>query len=328
MYMTERGMTDRKSRMDTRWKPPDAIARLLPRAETPIVPKHSIAGRALVAVIAIMSFLASLTIGAVLLVRSAAIEWQSDVAREITIQVRPMPGRDFEADVARAVGIARAFPGVADVRPYSKEESARLLEPWLGGGLALDELPVPRMIVVKLASREEIDLALLRKVLTERVAGASLDDHRAWAERMRAMARTTIIIGVGLLILMLVATVLSVIFATRGAMAVNRPIIEVLHFVGARSEFIARQFQRHFLVLGLQGGMIGSGLAALLFVIAKLAVGMIAGTASGDQLAALFGAFALGVTGYAAIAAQAVLIAVVTAAASRWTVSRTLAAVE
>ena len=53
---------------------------------------------------------------------------------------------------------------------------------------------------------------------------------------------------------MLAATVLSVIFATRGAMATNRPIVEVLHFIGAKSGFIAGQFQRHFLMLGLEGG--------------------------------------------------------------------------
>ena len=47
------------------------------------------AGRALVAVVAIMTFLASITTGAVLLVSASAAEWQSEVASEITIQVRP-----------------------------------------------------------------------------------------------------------------------------------------------------------------------------------------------------------------------------------------------
>ena len=327
MCTIEASMTDHRTDQDQNITTQRAMAELPTLTESSIVPKRSIAGRALVAVIAIMSFLASLTTGAVLLVRSAAVDWQSDVAREITIQVRPTPGRDLEAEVARAVEIVRAFPGIGEIRPYSKEESARLLEPWLGGGLALDELPVPRMIVVKLASSDGIDLAPLRKILTERVTGASLDDHRAWIEHMRAMARTTILGGVGLLILMLAATVLSVIFATRGAMAANRPIIEVLHFIGAKNGFIANQFQRHFLVLGLEGGIIGGGLAMLLFGAANIAAGMSVGTAGGDQLAALFGAFALGIGGYVAIVAQIALIAVVTASSSRWTVDRTLEAV-
>ena len=64
----------------------------------------------------------------------------------MTIQIRPVRARPRRRGES-AAEIARGFPGVSEVRPYSKEESARLLEPWLGSGLALDELPVPRVIV-------------------------------------------------------------------------------------------------------------------------------------------------------------------------------------
>src|SRR3954464_12585158 len=75
------------------------------RAEASIVPEDSISGRALLAVIAIMTFLATLTLGAVVLVRSSAGEWQSAVAREVTIQIRPSAERNIEADVQRAVAL-------------------------------------------------------------------------------------------------------------------------------------------------------------------------------------------------------------------------------
>src|SRR5258708_7865492 len=101
----------------------------LPRVETPIVPTDTIGGRALVAVVAIMTFLASLTTGAVMLVYAAAGEWQSEVAREVTIQVRPVSGRDLETEVARAAEIARGTSGIVDVRIFSKDESARLIDP-------------------------------------------------------------------------------------------------------------------------------------------------------------------------------------------------------
>src|SRR3954470_16066713 len=182
-------------RMDQELMTPRAMTGYMPVGDTPIVPKRSIAGRALVAVVAIMTFLASLTTGAVMLVRSAAVEWQSEVAREVTIQVRPGQGRDLDAEVARAVEIARAVPGVGEVRAYSKAESAGLLEPWLGSGLSLEELPVPRMIVVKL-SADGVDLEPLKKELAEKVGGASLDDHRAFIARMRSMAQTTIAGGI------------------------------------------------------------------------------------------------------------------------------------
>jgi cell division transport system permease protein len=304
------------------------MAGLLPKRDTPIVPKNSIAGRALVAVVAIMTFLASLMVGAVMLVRAAANDWQSDLSREITIQVRPETGQNFEGQIARAVEIAREFPGVREVRAYSKEESARLLEPWLGSGAALQDLPVPRIIVVRLAPSATPDLAQLRKLLNERVAGASLDDHRAWMDRMRSMANTTVLGGIGVLLLMLAATILSVAFATRGAMAANRPIVEVLHFIGATDGFIASQFQRHFLVLGLEGGLIGGGAAIVVFILAALAGKWGIGVTGGEQLATLFGTFVLGIEGYVAIAVQALVIAAVTALTSRQTVNQTLRTIE
>ena len=78
---------------------------------SPIVPRASISGRALVAVVAIMTFLASITTGTVLLVSASAAEWQSDVSSEITVQVRPAAGRDIERDSAAAVSRSRSRPG-------------------------------------------------------------------------------------------------------------------------------------------------------------------------------------------------------------------------
>jgi cell division transport system permease protein len=300
----------------------------LPRFETPLVPRNSISGRALIAVVAIMTFLASLTTGAVVLIGSAANEWQSDVAREVTIQIVPAPGRDLDAAVDKAATAARAFPGIGGVRAYSKEESSKLLEPWLGNGLKLDELPVPRLIVVKIASSAAPDIPQLRRLLAEQVPGATLDDHRGWIDRMRAMAGTAVAVGVTIMLLVIAATMLSVTFATRGAMATNKPVIEVLHFVGAKNGFIAGRFQRHFLLLGLQGGAIGGGAALVLFALAGVISGWFAGSAGAEQTAALFGSFSIGFTGYIAVLGQVVLIALVTAVTSRHTVNRTLDMIE
>ena len=299
----------------------------MPSGRTSIVPADSIAGRALVAVVAIMTFLAALTLGAVVLVRAAAGEWQSAVARELTIQVRPVEGRDTNAQVKKAADLAIATPGIVGVRAYSRGESARLLEPWLGTGLSLDDLPVPRLVVLRVATDRPPDLASLRQALAAQVPEASLDDHRGWVERMRTMTRTAVAVGLGVLALVIAATMLSVTFATRGAMAANRAVIEVLHFVGARDGFIAGQFQRHFLWLGLKGGMMGGAAAMLLFAIAGFLADWFKGTAGEEQLAALFGGFGLGAAGYGAIAGLVVLIAIVTAGTSRLTVYRTLASI-
>ncbi len=294
------------------------------RISAPIVPRSSIAGRALVAVVAIMTFLASLTTGAVLLVRASAAEWQSDVASEITIQLRPVQGRDMDKDVGAIVAAVRSQPGIVSVRPFSVEESAKLLEPWLGTGLSLADLPVPRVIVARVAPDGGLDLASLRGRVAAVAPSASIDDHRAWIERMRSTTGATVLAGIGILILVIAATIISVSFATRGAMAANRPIVEVLHFVGASDSYIANRFLRHFLRLGCEGGLIGVVAALLLFGFSESIGTWFSGTPAGDQFAALLGTFSLRPSGYLVLLAQAAVIALITALASRRTLFATI----
>jgi cell division transport system permease protein len=292
------------------------------RRETPLLAAGSIAGRALVIVVAIMTFLASMTAGTVELVASASTSWRSDISREATIQVRPRQGRNIEQDVARAAQIARQTPGVGEVKVYSKQESEKLLEPWLGAGLDITELPVPRLIELRINGRP--DFALLRRQLAEQAPSASVDDHRIWLQRLGAMASALVIVGVVIMMLVLVATALAIAFATRGAMAGNRHIIEVLNLVGASDDFIAREFQKHFLRLGLKGGAIGGGAAMLSFWLAGFLAARWNATPGGDQIEALFGTFALGLRGYLAVFVIAFIVAITTAVVSRVTVYRNL----
>ncbi|MBW7974033.1 ABC transporter permease, partial [Bradyrhizobium sp. BR 10289] len=275
------------------------------RNMSPIVPRASIHGRALVAVVAIMTFLASMTTGTVLLVSASAAEWQSDVASEITIQVRPQTGRDLDRDTAAVTEAMRAQPGIVEVKPFTKDESGKLLEPWLGTGLSMDDLPVPRMIIARVQPGTALDLGALRARVAQVAPSASVDDHRAWIERMRSMTNATVLAGLGILALVIIATIISVSFATRGAMAANRPIVEVLHFVGAGDRYIANRFLRHFLRLGLEGGVIGGGAAMLVFGFSESIAGWFSGTPVGDQFAALLGTFSLRPSGYIVLAVQA-----------------------
>ena len=145
---------------------------------------------------------------------------------------------------------------------------------------------------------------------------------------MRSATGATVVAGLGILALVIVTTIISVSFATRGAMAANRPIVEVLHFVGASDRYIANHFFRHFLMLGLQGGAIGGGAAVFVFGFSESVATWFSGTPVGDQFAALLGTFSLRPVGYLALAGQAVLIAGVTALASRRTLFSTLASIE
>ncbi len=289
-----------------------------------LIPGDSVAGRALVVVIAIMTFLACLTAGAALLVADASQAWRSDVLREATIQVKPRTGVDVDSIVAKAVAIASKSPGVEAARALSLAESEKLLEPWLGAGLDLSQLPIPRVILVRLRGQRPEDLPKLRSALASAVPEADLDDHRAWATRLGAMADAVVTLAAALFVLMIVAMGTAIGFATRGAMAGNREIVEVLHLVGATDAFIAREFQTHFRRLGFRGAAIGGLAAIAFFATASLLSFWWAGSPGDAEMAAMFGSFALRYSGYLALVAVCAIVTLLTGFLSREIVMRHL----
>ncbi|MBU1335314.1 MAG: cell division protein FtsX [Devosia sp.] len=303
----------------------ERILALLParKGAAPIVPEKSVAGRTLLLLITIMSFLSAVTLGGVVLVQKSAIAWSADVGREVTIQLRPVEGELMDSNLRTAVSLAEATPGVASARALTIEESQQLLEPWLGAGLDLTAIEIPRLVVVQLADPAEADIAGLERNLAA-VQGASLDTHAAWRQQLNTMAGTIVLSGLLVLILIGAATVLAIVFATRGAMATNREIVDVLHYIGASNKFIAGEFQGRFLSIGLQGGLLGTIAALLFFALVGTAAGNMLSSEAGAQVGVLFGRFALGLAGIIGIAAVVPVIAALTAITSRVTVRRFL----
>jgi len=293
-----------------------------PRAVNPIVPPRSVAGRALLVLVAIMSFLACLSVASVSVVSDRARGWQRQIAAELTIQVSTSGTQDVDAALLKARGIAEATPGVRSAEILSPNESSALLEPWLGSGFDPAELPVPRLISVRLDG--DADLQTLSRRLRDEVQGASLDDHGMWLKRLSRMSQAVTFAGLGIVGLVMAATALSVVFATRGAMAGNREVIEVLHFVGAEDSYVAGEFQRHFLLLGLKGAGLGGFAAIAVFAGLSLIGGVQGPTPEEAQLRSLLGGLTVGPPAYIGSFVTVVAIAVIIAGTARFTVRRTL----
>ena len=316
-------MTDRPQQPKTAQSTPKR-PEMKVRATGPLVPAQNVQGNALMLVIAIMAFLACLTFGAVSMVRATAASWQSEISREITIQIRPDDGLNMEKTLVEARDIALTFVGTSNGRIIDKEATARLLEPWLGSGLDIDELPVPRLVVITIDEAHPPDFLAMRETLAQKIPQASLDDHRTWVDRLVSMAHTTVMIGTGILVLVFTAMILTVVFATRGALSGNRHIVEVLHFVGAEASFVATEFQKHFLLISIKGSLTGGILAALCFAAAQIWQSRSIATPQYDQAVALFGSFSIGWIGYLGIVATMLVIAFLTTLTTRITVMRTI----
>lgn len=293
----------------------------------PIVQPASVAGRALTVVIAIMCFLACLTAGAVHMVYQSADEWFADIASEITVQVSPVEPDELEKKVTLVSLFLAKQPGVTRVSPLSNEESKELLEPWLGASDALSELPVPRLIAVEIDRKNPPDLPSLRAALTGNFSDVSLDDHRRWQAELKTVTRSLVLGGLTVLMLVAAATVASIVSATKSAMASNREIIEVLHFVGAHERFIAHEFEKHFLSIGIRAGFVGALGATIVFLLLPLIMRLLGGGGlAAAEFRQLIGTAVLEWQGYMLFVVVVVVVATLCMVTSRFGVYRILKA--
>ena len=290
-----------------------------------IVPAGTVTGTSLTLVVTIMCFLACLTAGAVYMINQSASAWLRNVSSEVTIQIEPRENTDTERVLRDVTVYLAGQPGIRGVRPLSLESATELLEPWLGKSEILKELPVPRLIALELDRSAPPDLDRLRAGLSEQFKSASLDDHRLWQQQIRAVTRSLALGGIAILILVGAATMAIIISATRSAMASNREIVEVLHFVGATDRFIAREFETQFLRLGIRAGFVGAACAmAIFFMMPSITEALGGGTLTMAEFRRLIGAGTLDILGYLVLVLVVLIIAVLCMFTSRVSVKRIL----
>ncbi|MGE3832472.1 MAG: cell division protein FtsX [Parvibaculaceae bacterium] len=237
----------------------------------PIMPARAASLRTLTIAMAVMCYLACLAAGGLVLINRSVEAWKSDLAREVTVQIREIDGRDMEQEIKKAEAILKSTQGVLAVKVLSREEALALLEPWLGNLGSLGDLPIPRLITVTIDPASPPDLDALEKSLAAEVPGASLDTHKRWQSELTRMASVLTSIALAILGLIGFCAIAIVVFATRSALEANREVVAVLHLVGARDGFIARQVWGRFLKTGLTAGLIGLALGLGTFFVALYA---------------------------------------------------------
>jgi cell division transport system permease protein len=214
-------------------------------------------GRFLPWTVALMVYLASLALALLLVVYQLVERWDAGLSGTMTVELPPAPnGNRNDGALALALGVLRNSPGVLRAEPLDATRVAALLAPWLGTDFDATELPLPRLIDLRVDPGAGIDTASLGARIAAAVPGAQLDDHRRWIERVLRLALAIEAVA-GLVVLQVGCA------AALAGLAVHQSIVEVLHLIGAPDAYIARQFARHALRLSIAGGMVGLLLAAL-----------------------------------------------------------------
>lgn len=217
-------------------------------------------GRFLPWIIALMVYLAAMGGIGLIWLSDALNQWNASLASSLTLQV---PADVSQPRIEMALGALKQTEGVVSARLLQPEETSKLLQPWLGNSVAVATLPLPHLVDIRIDPQATIDYTTLRQQLDSIVPNAQLDNNRSWLGTVRDFAvRIEGVITAGV-IAVTALIVAIIIFAARIGLAIHRSVIELLHLLGARDAYIARQFQVHALSLGLRGGVIGGAAAAL-----------------------------------------------------------------
>lgn len=231
--------------------------------------------------IAFMVFLAALSVAGFMILDTIAGSFSRDIRDTMTVQI---PAADTELSdsqlVSTALGLLRKTDGVDRAEAVDRAEVADLLKPWLGSASGANGLPLPLIIDVKVDRSTDLSAAKITRILSEQIAGVSVDDHSIWLRGLVHTLRSAEIIALVVVLLITLVTAGTVIFATRTGLGLHSNTIGVLHSIGARDSYIARQFAYRALITGLQGGISGVIIAApvlyfLVYITGRMETGLL-----------------------------------------------------
>jgi len=208
-----------------------------------------------------------------------------------------------------------AIPGVEDVESLSQDEALERFRASVGSGSALldglDINPLPASLEISLSDdrRSAEGMEAVANVIEGLAGVESLSSGRDWVEgylRAVALVRS---VGVGLGIILALATLLIVSNTIRLGIFARRDELEILSLVGASRPFVQTPFLLEGVVQGAAGGAIALGLLYALFRFAlpgfEFGLELLVGTAprffsSGEALILVAGGAGLGLFGSAA----------------------------
>lgn len=234
---------------------------------TPDIPfAESDAARFVPWILGLMVFLAALLLfSGASLHHASGTRLPSD-ARTLTVYIPAEQSEDSTINALR--NIVRAAPGVREITQKSKKDLASAVSPWFGDSGNLEALPLPTVLEAEFESARQlqaIDADALRAELRRIAPGSSLDTAQRWVEKLQSLRRT-LQSSLALVATFIIGTMaLMVVFVSREAVRLYTRVVRLLHALGADDDYIARQFQRHALMLTLRGALPATVLALIIY---------------------------------------------------------------
>ena len=213
-------------------------------------------------IIGLMVFLATLALTCAITISSIIKEWDDSYAPGYVIEV---PIKSYESrsgidNIEKELMYAlRTIIGADNVSLISNNYSV------LGSESTDTQTPSSYLTFdITIRNGHTIEPAQIKEQVDKIRKDYKLVNHQTLRADKIIILNISMILSIVIAIIISLAAVSTIEFVTYSGLEVHKSIIDILHTLGARRQYIATQFQKQALILSLKGGMIGCGASAFL----------------------------------------------------------------
>ena len=222
-------------------------------------------------VIAVMVYLCGMALFAGISIQSGINSWSDGLVARVSVQIAADDKLTRTRETTAALKMLKTTPGVKNAEVVADSEVMKLISPWLGDISAIEDLPMPSLIDVKLINPESVSIGALRARLKDIAPHAEIDDHQEWMGEVLSLASTIRTVALAMVLMVILCTIAIVIFGCRTGLATHKRSVTLMHLMGAEDSTIATEFDRIYMMHGLKGGLIGTLMAVItLYVFSNL----------------------------------------------------------
>ncbi len=208
-------------------------------------------------------FLFTITLSGFFMVNSLVANWDKGIVNGFTVQVM-IEGRVNNENDLRVNKVLSFFENLSEVEKVSvvsDKHIIKLMKPWLGDNIEIADLPMPKLIDVRLKDSSIQNFDKIAKDLHKVAPYSSINSHQIWLHKLIIFAKSVKMLALSILLMVLFICLFSVFYATKTSLGIYQNIIEILHIMGATDNYIAKQYARRGFFIGLISGIVGVVLA-------------------------------------------------------------------
>ncbi len=247
----------------------------------PLLPRDTIKNNPLFIVLAILAFLATLSLLSLTVSHQIAHTWSRNITHTATVQIKPDTQENGATLANSAEEILRIVPNIANVKILPPAYSQDLLRPWLGNIALPEDLPLPILIHIQIHPNQTLDIAALQNTFTQAGIRADIDTHHRWNKELKDKTRALQILTIIAMILILTAITSACIFAVRAKVMEQKILMHVLNQIGAPPLFTRKLFSITFALTSFKASSLGAIGAYLVLLVLSF---FITGNNSGSLL--------------------------------------------